>query len=495
LRLKEKGIPVISSDSLLVHYSPIVGFLLSFLALYENPKESLYLYELLYQYAEIQGHQVTQEEVDYVASLPGDSALFNATIYFQQKSIKIPDFSDLLHWVYDLVSAFDLLNHASGQEYLWKFLDVLNEYVLLKDKLIAGFLQHFNQNRNSYCISSSNEDDAVTISSIHKSKGLEYPVVIVPFVNWTFQADSEKIWYELGEEESSDLRMGDERRLQQVYGRVNSTEVLAFPALANQTQAEKEAIFLDALNMLYVATTRPKQSLHLLLTVPDPEMHSKTISTYENSVGKLVYDYALSVIGPATLLPNFIGETPWNMSYFSFSDSALIPFLNHDQLNSIEKCVRIQMGEAIPPIHFRINTAKSDLYTSASKKREIGNQLHDLLAQLPDMDSWPVLRAKSSLDVSLLDALLAIPKVQSFFNKEQLVFKEVDLLCPDGKIIRPDRVNKVDGALQVIDFKTGKPKPEHHDQINRYKQTLVSMGHQVTEGVLIYVESKELVYV
>jgi hypothetical protein len=183
------------------------------------------------------------------------------------------------------------------------------------------------------------------------------------------------------------------------------------------------------------------------------------------------------------------------MSYFSFSDSALIPFLNHDQLNSIEKRVRIQMGEAIPPIHFRINTAKSDLYTSASKKREIGNQLHDLLAQLPDMDSWPALRAKSSLDLSLLDALLAIPKVQSFFNKDQLVFKEVDLLCPDGKIIRPDRVNKVDGALQVIDFKTGRPKPEHHDQINRYKQTLVSMGHQVTEGVLIYVESKELIYV
>ena len=223
----------------------ILIFLLSFLALYENPKESLYLYELLYQYAEIQGQQVTQEEVDYVASLPGDSALFNATIYFQQKNIKIPDFSDLLRWVYDLVSAFDLLNHASGQEYLWKFLDVLNEYVLLKDKLIAGFLQHFNQNRNSYCISSSNEDDAVTISSIHKSKGLEYPVVIVPFVNWTFQADSEKIWYELGEDESSDLWMGDERRLQQVYGRVNSTEVLAFPVLANQTQAEKEAIFLE----------------------------------------------------------------------------------------------------------------------------------------------------------------------------------------------------------------------------------------------------------
>ena len=495
LRLKEKGIPVISSDSLLVHYSPVVGFLLSFLALYENPKENLYLYELLYQHAEILGEQVDQENLSYVSSLQGDSALSNAIEYFHQKGIVIPVYSDLLHWVYDLVSVFDLLNQASGQDYLWKFLDVINEYVLLKDKMVSGFLQHFNQNRNSYCIAGSNEADAVTISSIHKAKGLEYPVVIVPFVNWTFQADSEKIWYELGEEESADLWMGDERHLHQVYGRVNSTEVLAFPALALQTQAEKEAIFLDALNMLYVATTRPKQSLHLLLTVPEPEMHSKTISTYENSVGKLVYEFAQSATDSATLVPYFTGETAWKMSYFSFSESALIPSLDHKELNSIEKRVQIQMGNIIPPIPLRVNTAKADLYTSASKKREIGNQLHDLLAQLPDMESWPALRAKSTLDLSLLDALLKDTTVQGFFTKDQLAFKEVDLLCPDGIIIRPDRVNNIGGSLQVIDFKTGKQKPEHQDQINRYKQTLVAMGHQVTEGVLIYVESNELVYV
>lgn len=69
------------------------------------------------------------------------------------------------------------------------------------------------------------------------------------------------------------------------------------------------------------------------------------------------------------------------MSYFSFSESELIPSLDHKELNSIEKRVRIQIGNIIPPIQLRVNTAKADLYTSASKKREIGNQLHDLLAQ------------------------------------------------------------------------------------------------------------------
>jgi hypothetical protein len=414
-------------------------------------------------------------------------------VYFQTKGVEVPAFSDLLHWVYDLVSTFDLLNVLSGQEYLWKFLDVLNEYILLKDKQVAGFLQHFNQNRNSYCISSSSQVDAVTISSIHKSKGLEYPVVILPFVNWTFQADSEKIWFELGDESSEDLGISEDLRLQHVYGRVNSAEVLAFPNLAQQTLKEKEAIFLDAMNMLYVATTRPKQCLHLLLTVPDMDSHSKTLSTYENSVGRLLYEYAQSN-GVSLDLPAFLkSETEWNSSYFSFSTAKVKPNLYRSSSSHLGKNISITLGKSVSPVTLRVNSAKSDLYTAASKKREIGNQLHDILAQLPDMEAWPLVKSKSKLDVSILESLFESEKVRSYFAKDALAFKEVDLLCPDGKVIRPDRVNKVGKALQVIDFKTGKEKPEHQDQINRYKQALIDMGYQVTKGVLIYVESGKLV--
>ncbi|MCL9968482.1 MAG: UvrD-helicase domain-containing protein [Aquirufa antheringensis] len=494
LRLKEEGIPVISSDSLLVHYSPVVGFILSFLALKEHPKESLYLYEVIYQYAEMKGQEVSALDLTYVEELAGD-AFEKAEQYFLSKGMEVPAFSDLLRWVYDVVAAFDLLIDSTGQEYVWKFLDILNEYVLLKDKLVAGFLLHFNLNRNSYCITSSNQADAVTISSIHKSKGLEYPVVILPFVNWTFQADSEKIWYEMGEEESEDLGMGEIARLKHIYGRVTSSEVLAFPTLALQTKKEKEAIFLDALNMLYVATTRPKQSLHLLLTVPEPDMHTKTISTYTNSVGRLVYDYA-QTLSESTELPLYLKtETDWKTAYFTFSNESVIPSLTHDVTFDLEKKVQIRLGGVNAPVSLRVNSAKSDLYTSASKKREIGNQLHDLLAQLPDMEAWSQVRAKSKVDVSSLDALFESQQVRDFFVKDILAFKEVDLLCPDGKIIRPDRVNKIGEALQVIDFKTGKQKPEHQGQIQRYKQTLVEMGYQVTQGVLIYIETKELVYV
>jgi len=495
LRLKEIGIPIISSDSLLVHYSPLVGFILSYLSLLENPKENLFFYELVYQFAEIRGKVISEAELEKLSSYSSSSALTNSIVYFKDQGIVVPVFIDLLQWVYELISAFDLLTNEEGQDYLWKFLDILNEYVLNKDKLTAGFLAHFNQNRNNYCITSNSEADAVTISSIHKSKGLEYPVVIVPYINWTFQAESERIWFDINLDETSTVLGDGTVNLPPIYGRVNSSEIVPFPSLSNAAQVEKDAIFLDALNMLYVATTRPKQSLHLLLTVPEADMHSRTIASFDQSVGKLLYQYAEDK-GTRIDLPEYLQiDSSLACSYYTFSDSIVVPNLSREEVAKQAKNVQLQVKIADQAISLRVNSAKVDLYTASSTKREIGNRLHDLLAQLPDFDAWQDVKSKSKVDVSLIDELFKDSKVQGFFKKENLAFKEVDLLCPDGLIVRPDRVNRVGDALQVIDFKTGKYKPEHDEQIARYKQTLQSMGHQVTKGVLIYLETKELRYV
>ena len=492
LRLKEKGIPIVSSDSLLVHYSPFVGLLISFLSLHENRDDSLFLYEVVYQFAEIRGVKVTTEELEVLAVNSNLDCFEKACEYFLTIGYRIPEFSDLLKWVYDLVSVFDLLNHSHGQEYLWKFLDILNEYVILKDKSVQNFLQHFNQNKNGYCISSSSAENAVTISSIHKSKGLEYPVVIIPFVNWTFTPDSEMIWYDLNELSFADLKMENGLALNYTYGRVNASEPAGFPTLISQIAKEKEAIFLDALNMLYVATTRPKQSLHLLVSVPEEE---KVDKRFDNSVGKLVFDYAKGVCEKQDL-PLFLqSETPWNSNYYSFDSTLLVPKNVFKDTVNIPKNIRIRLKNNHTSIQLRLNTTQADLYTSASKKREIGNQLHAILSELTDVKDWVNIRSKTSVDVSKIDELLSINEIQSFFDADKLAFKEIDLLCPDGSIVRPDRVNNVGDALQVIDFKTGKPKSEHHDQINRYKNTLQDMGYKVTKGVLIYIDSKELVYV
>lgn len=495
LRLKEQQIPVISSDSLLLHYSPIVGFILSFLALKDNPTETLYLYEVVYQYAEIQNQEVSASELSLIKDLKAKDAFEKAGVYFQSKGLQLPVFGDFLQWVYELVRVFDLLNHPTGQDYLWKFLDVVNDYVLKMDKEVAGFLAYFNQNKNSFCIQSSDFADAVTISSIHKSKGLEYPVVIVPFSNWTFQADSERIWYDLAQVDLDELQVADDLKLQYYYGRVNASEATLFPALSDQMAQEKDAIFLDALNMLYVATTRPKQVLHLIISVPTEDMHPKTVGNFKHSVARLLFDFAKSKSTSIELPAFLIGETPWQTSYYSFSDQDVIPYREKENTELVTKQYSISLQSEAPIPALRVNSSKSDLYTLAANKREIGNALHSILEKLTDVDSWPGVRAKAQFDVHLIDALLENEKIRPFFEKDKLYFKEVDILCPDGKVIRPDRVVQTPEGLQVIDFKTGKKEDKHKVQLTTYKQILMEMGHKVVPGVLIYLETNELTYV
>jgi hypothetical protein len=212
-------------------------------------------------------------------------------------------------------------------------------------------------------------------------------------------------------------------------------------------------------------------------------------------VGKLVYEFVKNK-GQKEDLPTFLKtDTAWGSEYYHFTSPNMFPKLEYNAANRVSKRIQIRVETNHPSIALRVNSSRADLYTSASAKREIGNQLHHLLAQLPDVSAWPFIRSTCKIDVSKIDDLLALNEVQLLFNQAQLAFKEVDILCPDGRVIRPDRVNKLGDALQVIDFKTGKKKPEHFDQVNRYKQTLVEMGHQVTQGVLLYVETKEIVYV
>jgi hypothetical protein len=87
------------------------------------------------------------------------------------------------------------------------------------------------------------------------------------------------------------------------------------------------------------------------------------------------------------------------------------------------------------------------------------------------------------------------PILKEFFIDEELLFVERDILSPDGSIFRPDRVISKAGKSVIIDFKTGKLKDEHIDQIVRYKGILAQLGQDVGDGVLLYLDDLSVIYV
>ena len=502
IQLKELGYPVISSDSLLVHYSSIVGFIHTFMKLVNHP-DQFTMHELLFQFNQL----ISQSEISNVSELSTKTDFITHCVdFFHHKSINLEidqlNNATLVPFVYYLIDQFNLFDHSEGSEYLFKYLDIINEFFLLKSNSIAEFLVYYEDNKASFCIASPDHLNAITISSIHKSKGLEYPIVIIPFASWSHQVGSEKLWYDLKNVDFDELSISEEKKLSHFYGKVNTKNLVGFDDLSIQSHNEKEAIFLDALNMLYVATTRARLHLHIILAKPSEEAHGTTKAIFNMSVGDFLHKMADNE-GSLLVEESYLSSSP-HVGFFShyvFGSELQIPncVRTTDGFDHANKMIEIRSSLFEKP-YFRIDSSKSDMFSLADKKRQKGNMLHDFLAKLKGVSDWKLQYSSLSLIKSFefiddVNLILEDKIIRDFFIDEELLFVENDILCPDGSVYRPDRVIKKDGHIFIIDFKSGKRDEKHKIQLGNYCHILNDMGFQNPKGVLIYLSERDVVYV
>lgn len=495
IQLKERNIPVISSDSLLVHYAKVVGFIISFMRLKMQANDAFIYKELLFQYADLCQEPLNISTFDVNHPKQTDYYLLGIK-YFENFGFTFQnDETHLVAWVYGIVSTFNLTKYSSEIEYLFKLLDVINEFVLQKSDDFNSFLNYYDSNKATFSIASPESDNAITITSIHRSKGLEYPVVICPFVSWTHQPKSEQIWFDLKPLEFDPLRLSEKQVLNYYYGKVTPKELVNFDSLALQQESEYDAVFLDSLNMLYVAFTRPKQHLHILLAEPNDASHSITKGAFQKSLGQIVIDYCKSNPQFESQLPNFILEQEAVDYYLIQSAAQFIKF--EEQKESVLAKKLALTTHIQDPVEFRIKSDKDDLFTSAQSKRERGDAVHALLAKILDYNYYSLnrLRLFKLVDEetrALLDSIMTNDAIKAYFKPDELLFSERDILCPDGSIIRPDRVIKQMEDVIIIDFKTGKAEEKHKTQIEQYKKHLFELGFKSIKAVLIYIETQTI---
>ena len=92
-----------------------------------------------------------------------------------------------------------------------------------------------------------------------------------------------------------------------------------------------------------------------------------------------------------------------------------------------------------------------------------------------------------------LRSILFNPSLAEYFSQDWVTMNELEIILPEGKVLRPDRVLLQDNRAIVIDFKTGLRSPKHLSQIAAYSQTLKLMGYEVEKAVIYYTESGEVV--
>ena len=412
----------------------------------------------------------------------------------------IRHFEELLTMpLYDLVErlyAIFRLEELSGQSaYVCAFYDHLSNYINENATDIDTFLSEWEESLCTKTIQ-SDETNGVRIISIHKSKGLEFNHVIVPFCDWQLEKQSGNIlWCCPSEEPFNDLPIAPiDYSKNQMMGTIYEQDYL-HEHLQNT---------VDNLNLLYVAFTRATHSLFVIGRRGGKASRSALIEQCLPLVAKDM---------PSALLSGMEDDgAPVSFSYGtllcpspSASDAPASPA--HPADDSATRNVFLQPAA---PVNVAIRTYGSKVTfqqsnrsrdfveqddEEMSRKRDYiqtGSVLHEIFSTIHTVDDIPDALRRLQFEgvlyderitadhiTSLLRKRLEDPRVADWFSPRWTLFNECVILSVDNdKVVerRPDRVMTDGHEWIVVDFKFGSPKPEYVAQVREYMKLVSDMN-------------------
>jgi len=475
--LVQKNIRVISPESLLINQSQKVQLLLAVFN-YLNRKDNHIARAEIFYYVQLLHNKTAEfEQIDFgTASYEFENTFREQTqIEFNSTELSTGRLADLTQ---QLIRVFAL---NDNDPFLQFFLDEILLYTSRYGNSIGDFLVWWDGVKHKKSIIYPESLDAVRIMTIHKSKGLQFPIVILADAVEEKKLAKNFFWVPINKTYLPQLNIGLLPRNKQML----QTE---FSALYER---EDELSFLDLLNLLYVGTTRPEDALYILSEELDKEPEEN------NSVTALLiaflkkqqqWDGFQQYVFGVQNFERKISKKGEKQNFELYKKEAT------QSANLLASAIKVKM--------------KADLLWSdaATGKIDAGNLLHEALKQVKyEGDEEVVLnrmKAEGLLDEEEKNELQAKLKqviyhkeLNAFFKRDVKVITERPLLKQNEKTRIPDRVILKDGEAFILDYKTGKRKPEHQQQLKDYAKWLEEAGVTVREKILFYTaeQNKEVV--
>ena len=475
--LTEKGVPIISSESLLLKKSSVVQFLINNLMVIVDGSNFLSKAKLLTFLASEDkiklklSHEVIS---NYSKSNNRDFSKFLNRMGFNWNLKKLKKLS-IYELIEQLVRVFKL-NQANNL-YIRFFLDFVYEFSVKESNSISRFLNFWDQKRDTVSIIIPQGIDAVELMSVHKSKGLQFPIVIMPFVNWKEDLGREKDWFDI----APFLNNKDNNSKCFTLLPLNK-ELEKWPTpFPMHYLNHKNQVLLDNINILYVAMTRAKDRLYV---ISNSDTRKGNIFQYFLSFFKTFQ--TLKFVdnkfkdGEKRKLKVCKNEIP-NIKYKDYDSSEWRERLRIRKKRGFNKSLKqrfsIVWGDLIHEIMASINTIK-DLEPALEKmniKHKYGISTYN----------------KIKMEIS---SIINDIKINHLFNLELNTFLETSIITGDGSVYRPDRVVEHSKTVaSLIDYKTGEKNKSHVNQLNKYEDILLQLGYDKINKYLVYLSSGEII--
>ncbi|MDN5554499.1 UvrD-helicase domain-containing protein [Prevotella sp.] len=404
----------------------------------------------------------------------------------------------------ELFSIFDLSILDSQNAYVCAFYDKLSEYMQDGIPDLRDFLIKWDDNIHNSSIQSSDEN-GIRLITIHKSKGLEFRFVIMPFCDWKLEKNN-VIWCQPDVSPYNELPVVPiDFSKKQMMGSIYEADY-AHEHLQNM---------VDNLNLLYVAFTRAEMGLYIYgKRDKNGTTRSAIIEECIGNVGKILgtqvdgdyNDYQQSIEFE-------FGELPQDLSVKEKNNDGNI-------FRGVSKNETLSITSHKNNVKFR-QSNKSDEFVKAGiedeqaiQKKEfinVGNVMHSILSEIKTEKDIDYSLRKLEEEGVVYDNNITSDKLQkmlrdSFDNKlvkewfsdKWQVFNECAILKvnPENNKVetkRPDRVMTDGKKMIVVDFKFAAPREEHKVQVKEYMQLLHDMGYSDVNGYLWYIYSKNII--
>lgn len=500
--LVEANYKIISRDSLLLKNSPIVRLLVAFMRVVNQPDNRLAKSEVAYLfYQTILGQIPDNKANDLITEAVDAAQIADFYLLFAQHGFTLDSINLNKAGIYELaekiIHVFQLFERTDRKSYLFRFLDVVLNYSLKESNHLQDFLRFWDEKKDSSALSvkSPAEQDAITITTVHRSKGLEYPVVIVPYAQWDTEPNNySELWADLemlDYEELSCEKQGDAVRLLSAPIKINSKMLMT--DLGGQYRYEMEAIFLENLNMLYVAFTRAVDKLFVLS-------------------GK---NYHNKVQGVGGLMQGFLQSAELYQPDQNIYEISKGRFIKKEkpapEVRDIIFLPKIVSEDRSDRLRLRRISEKIFDPETLDKSKDRGNKLHEAFAKIKTkndvskaiqiLEFEGTISQKEGEDIrTAIEKVIKLPDLQPLYEEGLEVNNEREILLPNGETQRPDRVVIKDGIVHIIDYKTGKSNdPILHQknvvQVRNYGKLYRQMGYENVEMMLVYLETSEVVRV
>lgn len=482
--LTEQSIPLLSSETLMIQNATEVRLIIHILKYLKNSsdlesKANFLQYLAQNKQNQLPVHDFISEGMDNKEELAFEKWLINCNIELSFENIRK---KSLYEAVEIIISKFLKANVSLGTPavataYVQYFLDLVLERDVRNQAGISDFLNYWDKNAEKFSIPSPEGTNAIRVMTIHKSKGLEFPVVIMPFADEDYtKKPKDKLWLN-----AEDLDFDMPKVLID-----NSSAVEEFGSEASEVyNQKKQEELLDNINVLYVALTRAEEQLYII---------------------------------SQNLKPRKDGEYPSNMASFFIKhlinlgvfeeDKLQYPFGVAKRLSTTEKHVDKTKNipvvlEVMNPKHIKIAQKEALMWgTHQLEAIEFGNVVHEILSFIEtkkDVD----LAINKAIENGLITFMQkepvthAILKIMNhkdlvdYFADDNEVFNEKTIIQKESGTIKPDRivVNKNKEAW-LLDYKTGLPNSKYKYQLENYQSAIEKMGFKVLKKALVYIGSE-----